>query len=281
MTLSPTQAAASFASILVHFDLTPQSKSRGKLAMGLATDFGAHLIGAAAEQMLVPIYTDMTPNVSVTMMDDERERVESDLVAAKASFFSTVGAGNNVEWRSDICDPRRFLTEQARAADLVVVGRQAGGDPRDGGLGVSPGAVAIECGRPILVAPPKIDRLSSKRVVIAWKDTREARRAIRDSMPFLQKAEEVLVVSATREFRDRGAEDVVGYLGRHGVTARSVVRTGEIPSIAAELLEVAREAEAGLIVSGAYGHSRTREWIFGGATHDLLQSSNVCLLMSH
>lgn len=276
-----TQPTASFASILVHFDLTPQSKSRGRLAMGIAADFGSHLIGVAAEQMLAPIYTDMTPNVSVTLMDDERARVESDLAAARASFVSIVGAGNNVEWRSDISDPRRFLAEQARAADLVVVGRKAGGDPRDGGLGVSPGAAAMECGRPILVAPPKIDRLSAKRVVVAWKDTREARRAIRDSMPFLQRAEEVLVVSATLELRDRGAEDVVSYLGRHGVTARSVVRAGEISSIAGEVLEVAREAEAGLIVSGAYGHSRTREWIFGGVTHDLLQHSNVCLLMSH
>lgn len=277
----PSESSLSYAAIMAHFDLAPYAKSRGTLALTLADRFGARLIGVAAEQMVTPVYTDLTPNISAAVTNDEVRRVEDDLLAAKRTFDAVVGARKAVEWRASAADPDRYLIEQARAADLIVVGRRATYDVRDWALGVSPGYVAMECGRPILVVPPETERLAAQKIVVAWKDTREARRAVRDAMPLLRLAREVAVVAASESFREKSAEDVAAYLALHGVNSRSAVRTGEISSVARELLDAAEDLGADLIVSGAYGHSRMREWVFGGATRDLLETANVCLLLSH
>ncbi|RXF73187.1 universal stress protein [Hansschlegelia zhihuaiae] len=279
--MSTTQTGGGFASILTHFDLTPQSEARGRLAVQLAEQHGAHFIGAAAEQQLLEVYNDMTVNVSATVSDEERARVEGDLKAVRRIFDAVVGARNDVEWRSCVTDPERFLIEQARAADLVVIGRRSTYDARDGTLGVRPGNIVLECGRPILVVPPEKDYLAAHKVLVAWKDTREARRALRDALPILRQANEVVVMTAAPAYRDAGAEDVSIWLDRHGVRSRVSVHTGEVANVAAQLIDVADDIGADLIVSGAYGHSRTREWFFGGATRDLLENSKHCLFMSH
>ena len=279
--MSTTHSAAGFASILAHFDLTPSSEARGRLAVQLAEEHGAHFIGAAAEQQLFEIYNDMTVNVSTSVSDEERARVDGDLHAARKRFDAVVEARNDVEWRSCVTEPERFLVGQARAADLVVVGRCASYDVADDALGVRPGTVALECGRPVLVVPPEKDYLAAHKVVVAWKDTREARRAVRDALPILKKANEVVVMTAAPAFRDAGAEDVSIWLDRHGVRSRVSVHASEVEDVAADLINVADDIGADLIVSGAYGHSRTREWFFGGATRDLLETSKHCLFMSH
>ncbi|MFD1332802.1 universal stress protein [Methylopila musalis] len=269
------------ASVLVHMDLGPYAPSRAKLALALSDRFGARLTGAAAQAMLTPVYGDMTPNVTVFAADEERRRVEEDIAAAKRAFDQATGGRNDVRWTSDMADPDRHIVKQARSADLIVLGRRATYDVADPALGVSPGYVALEAGRPILVVPPEREELLARRVVVAWKDTREARRAVRDALPILKAADEVLVVAAGESLRDEGAEDVADHLRLHKVDARPMLRAGETNSIAQELLDVASDFGADLIVSGAYGHSRTREWFFGGATRDLLETSGVCLLMSH
>ncbi|MDR4307273.1 universal stress protein [Chelatococcus sambhunathii] len=273
--------ASGFASIMAHLDLGPWAEARGRLAASLADEFGARLIGVAAEQLIAPIYSDGLPNVAEEVTDEERLRASGDLAAAKRAFEAAAGGRNDVEWRSAFAHPERFLIEQARAADLIVVGRWATYDERDPNLGVSPAAVAMECGRPILVIPPEKDYLAARTIVVAWKDTREARRAVRDALPFLKRAHEVHVVAVTSAPSDEGAEDVCAWLAGHGVNCRPSIRAGETTSIADELSDLSVEMGADLIVSGAYGHSRMREWFFGGATRDLLETSRACLLMSH
>ncbi|MFD1702940.1 universal stress protein [Methylopila henanensis] len=270
----PTAAAPSYASVLAHFDLSPYAAPRGRLAASLADMFGARLTGVAAEQALL-LYDDGLG------AEAERRRVERDLELARQTFLDVAGSRNDLEWRSGFLAPDRHVVEQARAADIVVVGRRASYDQIDPMLGVSPGYVVMECGRPVLVAPPEVDDLSIRAVVVAWKDTREARRAVYDALPLLVRAGEVVVVAATPSFRDEGAEDVAAWLGRHGANSRPLVRAGELSSVAEELLDVADDLRAGLIVSGAYGHSRTREWMFGGVTKDLLETAPVPLLLSH
>ena len=270
-----------YASVMAHFDLGPWAEARGRLALTLAEEHGAHFIGVAAEQMMAPIYLEGVPNVAEEVVDEERRRASGDLDAAKRAFEKIVGTRNDVEWRSGFAQPDQFLIEQARAADIVVVGRTATYDERDPNLGVSPGLVAMECGRPILIVPPEKDYLAAHKVVVAWKDTREARRAARDALPILQRANEVIVMTASGSLRDESAEDVCAWLTRHGVKSHPSVHSGDLNSIADELLDLAGDVGADLIVSGAYGHSRMREWFFGGATRDLLETSQACLLMSH
>lgn len=271
--------SAGFTSIMTHFDLSPWAETRGRLAASLADQHGARLIGVAAE-LPITVVSDITYAVE-DFADDERRRANGDLASAKKTFETVVGSRNDVEWRCSLSDPTHFLVEQSRAADLVVVGRRAAYDPCDPSLGVWPGVVAMESGRPVLVVPPEKDFLAAHKVVVAWKETREARRAVKDALPILLRANEVVVMTASSQFRDESAEDVCSWLSRHGVSCRPSVHAGEMLSVAGEIMDLASDVGADLIVSGAYGHSRMREWLFGGATRDLLDTSDACLLMSH
>jgi nucleotide-binding universal stress UspA family protein len=150
---------------------------------------------------------------------------------------------------------------------------------------VEPGTILLRAGRPILVVPDTLARLPLRRVVVACKDTRECRRAVRDALPLLRQAKEVLLVEigedASKSQDKRSLADVARYLARHGVVvADEVWRRARGPA-ATELLELVRAENADLIVAGGYGHSRLGEWIFGGVTHQLLASSPVCCLLSH
>jgi nucleotide-binding universal stress UspA family protein len=125
----------------------------------------------------------------------------------------------------------------------------------------------------------------SPSVVVAWKDTRECRRAVRDALPFLQQANEVLLLEIgdddTKSRAKSELADVANYLARHHVlVAEKVFRAARGP-VVTELLQFVRDERADLIVAGAYGHSRLGEWIFGGVTHELLGTSQVCCLLSH
>jgi nucleotide-binding universal stress UspA family protein len=132
------------------------------------------------------------------------------------------------------------------------------------------------------VVPPGVTSLAAKRIAVAWKDTREARRAIQDALPFVQKAETVAVV----EFCESGEaprrlEDVLQYLGRHGVSpAYERVRPIDV-TVTNALLHFVQDEGIDLVVGGGYGHTRLGEWIFGGVTRDLLTNGPVCCLLSH
>jgi nucleotide-binding universal stress UspA family protein len=146
-------------------------------------------------------------------------------------------------------------------------------------MSVDGGDLVMDAGRPVLFVPPSVNHLSAKRVVVAWKDTREARRAVWDSMPFLKRAAEVSVVAIDSE--DAGARDVAAYLGCHGVLATVLTRPETEIAAAVKIIHIAQQEGADLIVCGAYGHSRAREWAFGGVTRDLLDGSPLCCLMAH
>ena len=127
--------------------------------------------------------------------------------------------------------------------------------------------------------------LRAEHVLIGWKDAREARRAIQDALPFLHEATKVTVVeiceSGEESTAQKQIDDVVRYLTRHRINANSRVVLQQQGSGSAELIKFAQEDGADLLVTGAYGHSRLGEWIFGGVTHDLLATSSICCLMSH
>ena len=115
--------------------------------------------------------------------------------------------------------------------------------------------------------------------------TRECRRAVRDAIPFLQQAKEVLLIELGEEeakSQDKKAlADVANYLIRHKVVvAEQICRRSRGP-VETELFQFVKEEKADLIVAGGYGHSRLGEWTFGGVTHELLAASSVCCMLSH
>jgi nucleotide-binding universal stress UspA family protein len=272
-----------YATVMVHVDLNGASDGRIRLAATLAGRFESTLIGISA-CMLPPYPAEGAYFVTPEYVEEERRDMAAALKRTEDAFRTIVGADRpKIEWRSDIELPDDYLVLQARAADLVIIGR----DRSPGGIcrTIDPGTTILKVGRPVLAVPPSIDTLRAERVVIGWKDSREARRALQDSFPLLHEAKFVAIV----EVCDKGMEapgrlhvdDVARYLARHRISVGSVVAAHTENSVASELIRVAKTEGADLIVTGAYGHSRLDEWVFGGVTRNLLASSPVCCLLSN
>jgi nucleotide-binding universal stress UspA family protein len=267
-----------YASILVSVGFDPDCLDRIDLAADLADRFNAHLIGVAARPLNVVVWErQQDPDAP----DSDEKKLRTELRAAEVTFRNAVSTRKSVEWRDAVAIPAKHVVEQSRAADLVVLSRQGVADIGASAFSVSPGDVVMSLGRPMLVAPPGSKKLSGRRAVIGWKDTREARRAVMDALPLLKAATVAYVVASGCDADRSGVDDVGAYLKRHGINA--VPRLSFVPdtNTADAILEVASDHNADLIVAGAYGHSRVREWAFGGVTHDLLQRAPICCLMSH
>lgn len=268
------------SSILVSVDLGPNAADRIQLAAGLAATHSARLVGVAA--CPVPVVVPARDGtVAKDVYDAEEERAGERLAAAEALFEREAGSVTKRAWRSSLSTPLATTAEQVRAADLVIVGRHGPGDGDPGPMGVAPGALLMEAGRPVLVVPPGLERLVPKRVVIAWKDTREARRAVHDALPLIAGAERVCVVAAGPDAHHGGAEATARYLSGHGLAATTHLLPHPTLSVADEVLRLCEREGADLLVMGAYGHSRLREWVFGGVTRDVLRTTPLCCLMSH
>ena len=268
-----------YASIMVPMEPGPDAENRLKLAVSLADRFSSRLIGAAAYPLAAPLYFESAlPNIASAMELQERQAA-AETAAAEAIFRRVIGTRNQAEWRQAQEFPAVFALKQSRAADLVVATLPGTDDRTFHPMRADAADLVMDAGRPVLLAPSRADYLLAKRIVIGWKDTREARRAVADALPLLRAAEEVFVACVGSD--GRGANDVCTYLGWHGVEASYVARPAATNSAAAELAHIAAQNAADLIVCGAYGHSRTREWMFGGVTRELLEHSRLCCLMAH
>ena len=271
----------SYATLMVNVDVERDCSGRVSVAAGLADLFNAHLIGVAGwapmslflakEGPADPAPTQPHLQDMKTLLDQKGEQ-----------FCAAVDArGRRAEWRSVLELPTEAVAREARAADLVIVGQDR--DTDDPFRALNPGSLILRAGRPVLVVPKPVTSLPVKRVAIAWKDVREARRAVRDALPLLQKAESVMIVeiSEAGDGSPHRLKDVAGYLRRHGIEiVAERVRPLEIGAADA-LLALAHDENINLIIAGAYGHSRLGEWIFGGVTRGLLEESPVCCLFSH
>jgi nucleotide-binding universal stress UspA family protein len=272
---------SSFATLMVHVDVERDCEQRVQLALALADRFQVTLIGVAG-LTLRPAFAVGRVVVYHEPTQDDCRAVSARLDDIGRRFRAKGQHLKEVEWRTALELPYELVSREARAADLIIVGaRHPGGNVHDL---VDPGVLLLRTGRPLLVVPDVVAPPQLRRVAVAWKETRECRRAVRDALPFLQRAKEVLILGIDEgqpETAERHLTDVAGYLRRHEVVvAREVWRQARGP-IAAELLHLVRDEGADLIVAGGYGHSRLGEWIFGGVTHELLASSPVCCLLSH
>jgi nucleotide-binding universal stress UspA family protein len=272
----------SYAALMVHFDATRQSQGRLRLAVGLAARFHAALIGIAGRSYLPPFLADDGAD-KIAGGDAEQREMVAVLAELEAKFRAGAKPIKDVEWRGTIDDANSLVPLQARAADLVVLGRPA--DPADRYYTLDPGAAILRAGRPVLLVPDGVDALAARRVVIAWKDTRESRRAVQDALPFLRDAEEVMIVEVcehgTETQSQKGVNDVTDYLRRHQIKVGAMAYLHTERSVAEEILRFAKDERADLIVAGGYGRSRLGEWMFGGVTRDLLAGSPLCCLFSH
>jgi nucleotide-binding universal stress UspA family protein len=281
------------ASIMVHVGADASTKGRVDIARSLATRFNAGLIGIAGQAPPLMVSGDIVGEIDHQsggdivegdeIEDPDTTAIVSWLAALANAFRGNAEPNGNVTFRSAVEQPTALIVREARAADLVILGRAAASDIAD--RAVDPASVLLRCGRPLLVVPDAIGTLSAERIVVGWKETREARRAVRDALALLKGAKEVTIVAieeTNRSATDSEAlDDVAAYLGRHGVSIGGAITRGGAGSVGAALAAIAHEKGADLIVAGGYGHSRLSEWIWGGVTHELLGSSPICCLLSH
>jgi nucleotide-binding universal stress UspA family protein len=277
-TVHPSQAQSRYASIMVPMDLSADGVRRAQLATDLADRFDSRLIGVAAHPIAPPLYFETPVPGIESAIDLEKKNASRQIAAAEAAFRKVVGTRNRIEWRQAHGFATEFAIEQARAADLIVASQKSPGEAVNA-MSVHPGDLVMAAGRPVLFVPTGIEFLAAKNIVIAWKDTREARRAVADAMPFLKAAEGVSVVTFGTD--ERAARDVCTYLGCHGIAADMRRKDVAADAVAEELMRAAEADAADLVICGAYGHSRATEWAFGGVTRDLLANARLCCLMAH
>ncbi len=272
----------SYAALLVHVDCREDSEARIKCARSLADHFGAAIIGLGAEAIPPIGFDNGFVNYDALWMANMQEAIDQNLKYAEHRFgLACEGFGSQRQWRASQALPADAMAQASRAADLVIADGGRSGGPYQCARADE---LALICGRPVLVIPPGADHLSARRVMVAWKDTRESRRALSDALPFLREADDVLVVEIgerdTLEATSFRVHDVAAALGRHGVKATAEALEGGAPP-EVRLLERAGLMGADLIVAGAYGHSRLGEWIFGGVTKGLLAQDQHFVLLSH
>lgn len=269
--------------ILVHLDTRIVRDPIADYALGLAERFSANVTVTAALPSEIPVGYILESGGALL------DQVQADARAAMSkgveSFLKSARERGVVAEAAPLegatLDLQRSVAELARHFDLSVVSQPESGDARMSLVE----ALLFDSGRPVIMAPSiyrgpvKLDT-----ILVAWDGGKEAARAIADAMPILRRAREVQLVAVV-EPRKRGAVDLPGFniarhLARHGVHA-------ELKRIATDLdpgdmlLSHAADIAADMIVMGAYGHSRWREWLLGGATRRIIHSMTLPAFLSH
>ena len=250
-------------------------------AVDLARHHKASLTGFTAAQP--PVVASMgSGDVAAALYTEQLNEVEASITAARDKFAELVPASMKHKWVGGVQQPAMGLIELARMADLVVIG-SPGDSPDDGYRSIDLGEVLLGAGRPVLVAARGASKLKADKIVIAWKDTKEARRAVVDALPLLKAASDVQVVvidEGSLSTERSSMLDLVAWLKSHDVPARGDVLPNE-GGAAESIASAAGAAGAELIVSGAYGHSRLREWLVGGMTRGLIDTPEISRFLSN
>lgn len=252
-----------------------------KLGVDLAQRFEARLIGLSAADVPPPVVMEGGVAFEGESLH-QRKNIERRIENLRTEFEGLAGATVDTEWRGVVGNPTRVLIDSARVADLIVTASPEGASSGNVHRSTDLGNVILQAGRPVFVASTNQENFRMNKVLVEWKDTREARRAVADAMPFLQMAQEVRVITIDNDATDetwKGLDDVVALLSFHGVKAKADVFPEK--SDGKTIADVADAIHADLIITGAYGHSRFREWIFGGATRSLLENDRLNRIMSN
>lgn len=276
-----------YGTLMVHVPPGGENGSFLEFANGVTAKLEArHVIGIAAVRPL-QIYAGPDAYVPQDLFQQDWEAMEKELAGAERRFRGAfAGKAADLEWRSSIVTglASDYVAEEMRSADLLISPPTPRGILFDTARYMDVADVALKTGRPVLVAGDGIETLDLGTVMIAWKDSREARRAVEDAVPLLHMAEKVMVVQVIDEDQragaDRRLDDVVKWLARHGIAAEARAERGGDED-AEVLAGLAEDLKVGMIVGGAYGHSRLREWVLGGVTRDLLLRPARAALISH
>src|SRR5215813_8706047 len=277
-----------YKTILAHLNDSRRAEALLEPAIELAARYNSHLLGLHVYASLPapPVPMGYASSLLGSVVAQERKQSE-DIAATFARM--TANAAFVPEWhllKVPHVDLASVVMEHGRAADLIIAG-QTDPDWDLSPLLDFPERLALESGRPVLIVPyaGRFGEIG-RTVVIAWKPSRESARAVFDALPLLQAAEQVYIL----EIQGRDATPatalapdttIAASLARHGI--KPAVHTSVAPDISVgdEILSRLCDLGADLLVMGAYGHSRMRELVFGGATRNIARHMTVPTLFSH
>ncbi len=278
--------------ILLHLDAAANGGARLQLAMRLAQAHGARvdaLYAVLPAVLQYPFAFSADAPGAALLMNYETEQRERIKAAFENGRLRAGTAGTPpVTWHETADDPVRAFTQLAWAADLMLLAQH---DPAPNAYsGVAPdfaASVLVASGKPGLVMPyaGAGDSLG-QTVLIAWKPSPEAARAVSAALPLLQQARRVhLALWDDSPHREAPApQPIERYLAHHGISPtvhRQALAGPESHRVGELLLSLAADVQADLLVMGCYSHGRAREWVLGGATRTVLQAMTVPVFMVH
>ena len=253
-------------------------------AIALARQFDAMLLARAYCRPIHCICGDYS--VPAALFQEDRRQIERHLKASEADFRAIAAKNDHTaDWQGESStEPlSERLARESAAADIVVASVPKIGEPHDATRQPDLCELVMQAGRAVMLVPEASRTAKFDRILVAWKDTREARRAVLDALPLLAKARNVLVVEIHAADEHAAAWQSVArvsrWLARHGITAEEKVVAAELAN-ASQLSGLAQTYDADVIVAGAYGHNRQGRWTLGGITSELL-SGGRCVLLSH
>ena len=288
----------SIKSILVPVDGTEGARPALEMAFAVGKQFSAHvdvLHVSADPKDAVPLLGEGMSGAMIEEMIDYAEKEAAERAASGRRMFDEVCARDSVSvtgtppaadtvsaaWVEVVGRDNEAVARRGRLADLIVAGRPtADGDPS--ATMVLNGAL-FETGRPVLVAPPGVSPAAvGSKVAIAWNLNAEAARAVAAAIPFLSRAESVVVVTAeSKRTSSDAAGELVPYLAWHGISAATKAIPPSRRAIGEALLGACADIGADLLVMGAYTHGRVRQLILGGVTRHVLAEATIPVLMVH
>ncbi len=263
-------------------------------ACGIAKRVGAHLeafhvkvdptqiVMLAADGYGMPIAGDWIDRL-IEDTDQLAEKTKASFAAAVArhglTMTTTPRTPASASWRVEIGYPPILIASRARFFDLVVLGRSERVVERPHSDTIE--ETLVHSGRPVLLAPAKPSAAIGNTIALGWNGSPEAVHVMTASLPLLEKAQSVVVITVAAE-TEENPRSLLDYLMAHGITAKhrqitpvKGVGPGE------QLLSEAREAGADLLVMGAYGHRPWRELLLGGATRQVVGTSLLPVLLAH
>jgi nucleotide-binding universal stress UspA family protein len=278
--IAHSETNMAYKEILTYVEARPASRTALDVAARLADAHDAHLVALhVIEPPVVPADMTLGTPVAFIQWQEEYARKRADQAKQYAAEVEK-SSGRSIEWR----EPAGELTETAllhsRYADLIVASQSG-----EGATGNLPELFVMGSGRPTLIVPHQGSFARPlERILVAWNRTREATRALHDSIPLLAAAKSVTVMEVNPkkgEDRHIAGADIAQHLARHRVKVTVSSTVADDMDVGDVILSRAADFGADCIVMGAYGHSRLREFAFGGATRHLLETMTVPVFMVH
>ncbi len=234
----------------------------------------------------------MSPAMIEGVIDAARDDAERRIVKARDTFKAVCGdadvplvgdgnrAGACAAWHERVGPTADAIANHGRLSDLVVVGHPVRRGSDDADIAVE--TVLFETSCPLLLPGPEPLVPEKLRALVAWNGGRESALAVHAALPLLECAARVTILEVNGEgIRGPTGQELCGYLARRGVEATTELLTGTDKPVPAMIMDHARETDAGLLVMGAYGHSRLRELVLGGVTRQILIDAELPVLMAH